>query len=375
MSDQQSAKPLVLAGVMPLSAPPTDPALLKPLFQPLRLTDTLTLKNRIVVAPCTRICAEPGLVPTAAAADYYAARAAAGLIVTEATLIARDCQGYRDTPGIYSDAQVRSWRRITERVHTAGGVIFSQLWHVGRLAHPYYTGVPPMGPSAVPTEGICHQVRGVALNYMPMRALDGSEIRRLVATYAEAAQNAMVAGFDGVELHGGNGYLIDQFLRRITNRRFDRYGGSVADRTRFALDVVDAIAERIGRGRIAIRLSPAAYFGLMEHTPGDEDTLIHLLHGLNERGMAYVHLALHDDRAAYAYLKGRASAFLRRHYRGTLIGNGGYAPAEAATAIESGEFDLAAFGRLFIANPDFVDRLRTGDELRSYERALLENFR
>ena len=375
MSEQQAAKPLVLAGVMALSAPATDPALLTPFFQPLRLTDALTLKNRIVVAPCTRNCAEPGLVPTAGAADYYAARAAAGLIVTEATLIARDCQGYRDTPGIYSDAQIRGWRRITDRVHAAGGVIFSQLWHVGRLAHPYYTGVPPMGPSAVPTEGICHQVRGVALSYMPMRALDASEIRRLVATYAEAAENAMAAGFDGIELHGGNGYLIDQFLRRITNRRSDRYGGSIEDRARFALEVVDAVAARIGAGRIAIRLSPAAYFGLMEHTPGDEDTLIHLLRGLNDRQLAYVHLALHDDRTEYAYLEGRASAFLRRHYQGTLIGNGGYAPADAAAAIDRGEFDLAAFGRLFIANPDFVERLRTGDELRSYERALLENFR
>ena len=375
MSEQQAAQPLVLAGVMALSAPATDPALLKPLFQPLRLTDALTLKNRIVVAPCTRNCAEPGLVPTAAAADYYAARAAAGLIVTEATLIAADCQGYRDTPGVYSEAQIRGWRRITDRVHAAGGVIFSQLWHVGRLAHPYYTGVSPMGPSAVPTEGICHQVRGVALNYMPMRALSASEIRRLVATYADAAGNAMAAGFDGVELHGGNGYLIDQFLRRITNRRFDRYGGSVEDRTRFALEVVDAIGARIGTGRTAMRLSPAAYFGLMEHSPGDEDTLIHLLHGLKDRGLAYVHLALHDDHTEYAYLKGRASAFLRRHYQGTLIGNGGYAPADAAAAIDHGEFDLAAFGRLFIANPDFVERLRHGSELRSYERALLELFR
>ena len=375
MSEQQAAKPLVLAGVMALSAPATDPALLKSLFQPLRLTDALTLKNRIVVAPCTRNCAEPGLVPTAAAADYYAARAAAGLIVTEATLIARDCQGYRDTPGIYSDAQIRGWRRVTERVHAAGGVIFSQLWHVGRLAHPYYTGVPPMGPSAVPTEGACHQVRGVALNYMPVRALDASEIGRLVSTYADAAQNAMAAGFDGVELHGGNGYLIDQFLRQITNRRIDRHGGRVEDRARFALEVVDAIAARIGAGRVAMRLSPAAYFGLMEHTPGDEDTLLHLLRGLNQRQLAYVHLALHEDRTEYAYLEGRASAFLRRHYQGTLIGNGGYAPADAAKAIDNREVDLAAFGRLFIANPDFVERLRIGAELHSYERALLENFR
>ena len=375
MSEQQAAKPLVLAGVMALSAPATDPALLKSLFQPLRLTDALTLKNRIVVAPCTRNCAEPGLVPTAAAADYYAARAADGLIVTEATLIARDCQGYRDTPGIYSDAQIRGWRRVTERVHAAGGVIFSQLWHVGRLAHPYYTGVPPMGPSAVPTEGACHQVRGVALNYMPVRALDASEIGRLVSTYADAAQNAMAAGFDGVELHGGNGYLIDQFLRQITNRRIDRHGGRVEDRARFALEVVDAIAARIGAGRVAMRLSPAAYFGLMEHTPGDEDTLLHLLRGLNQRQLAYVHLALHEDRTEYAYLEGRASAFLRRHYQGTLIGNGGYAPADAAKAIDNREVDLAAFGRLFIANPDFVERLRHGSELRSYERSLLELFR
>jgi 2,4-dienoyl-CoA reductase-like NADH-dependent reductase (Old Yellow Enzyme family) len=367
--------PLVLAGVMSLSAPATDPALLASLFQPLRLSDVLTLKNRIVLAPCTRNCADPGLVPTAGAADYYVERAAAGLLVTEATLITQHCQGYRDTPGIYTEAQVRGWRRVTDRVHAAGGAIFSQLWHVGRLAHPYYTGVPAVCPSAVPTEGLCHQVRGVVLNYMPVRSLDASEIRRLVRTYLDAALNAMAAGFDGVELHGGNGYLIDQFLRQTTNKRYDRYGGRIEDRARFAIEVTDAIAGRIGPERVAMRLSPAAYFGLMDYTPGDEETLIHLLQNLSQRRLAYVHLALHDDHQVYGYLKGRASAFLRRHYRGTLIGNGGYKPAEAAAAVGAGQFDLAAFGRLFIANPDFVERLRLGSELRSYERGLLELFR
>ncbi len=368
-------KPMKLAGTMTLRVARADPERVAPLFEPYRLTDTLRLANRIVLAPCTRNCAEPGLVPTPGAADYYAERAAAGLLITEATLINADCQGYRDTPGIYSEAQVRGWARVTDRVHEAGGIIFSQIWHLGRLAHTYYTGVVPKAPSLVPAKGALHQVRGVQLVHRPLMAYTTVEIRALVQQYVHAAKNAIRAGFDGIELHGANGYLIDQFLRQHTNKRFDAYGGGPRQRARFALDVVDAVGEAIGPQRVGFRVSPAAYFGQMEYVCGDEDGYIHLLAELGRRQLAYVHLAIIDDTSNFDDLGGQASAFVRRHYPGTVIGNGGYSPLAAAAAVRDGRLDLLAFGRLFIANPDMVQRLRDGDDLRPYERELLELFR
>ena len=368
-------KPMKLAGTMTLRVERAAPELVVPLFQPWRLTGALELANRIVQAPCTRNCAEPGLVPTSGAADYYAARVAAGLLITEATLINADCQGYRDTPGIYSEPQVRGWARVTDRVHEAGGIIFSQIWHLGRLAHTYYTGVVPKAPSMVPAQGPLHQVRGVQLVHRPLMAYTTVEIRDLVLQYVHAARNAIRAGFDGVELHGANGYLIDQFLRQHTNKRFDGYGGGPRQRARFALDVVDAVAEAIGPQRMGLRVSPAAHFGQMEYVRGDEEGYIHLLEQLGLRKLAYVHVAIIDDGTEFDELGGQASAFVRRHYPGTVIGNGGYSPRAAAAAVSGGRLDLIAFGRLFIANPDLVQLLRDGAELRAYERQLLESFR
>ena len=364
----------VPAGARPtdIGTAPIDPDELAVLFQPYRLNAGLTLKNRIVVAPCTRCRALAGLVPTPGAADYYAARAAAGLIITEATLIRGDCQGYRDTPGIWSPEQVEGWANVTARVHGAGGIIFSQLWHLGRLAHPHYTGVQPYAPSVVPTEGLIRSTRSVPLYHVTPRALEPSEIDRLVEDYAACAANARSAGFDGVEIHAANGYLIDQFLRQLTNKRNDRWGGSAEKRARFALDVVDAVADRIGAERVGVRLSPAAYFGLMEREPGDEEAYIVLLEALARRGIAYVHNGIIEDTIAYSYLDGTSGAFLRRHWKGPLVSNGGYGPAEAASAITAGRFDLIAFGRLFIANPDLVERLRAGAGLRPYSRENLD---
>jgi 2,4-dienoyl-CoA reductase-like NADH-dependent reductase (Old Yellow Enzyme family) len=345
-----------------------------PLLAPYRLNDTLALKNRIVVSPCTRNRADlPGWLPTAGAVPYYAARADAGLIVTEATMIGAYCQGYRDTPGIWSAAQVARWQRVTEAVHARGGVIFTQLWHTGRLAHSYFTHEPPVCPSPVPTYLEPRSTRGMPLPHETPRALSSDEIRAAIDAYAHAARNAHAAGFDGVELHGGNGYLIEQFLRQHTNRRTDEWGGTAANRIRFALDAVDAVAEVLGPSRVGIRLSPAAYFGDMNYVASDEDAYIGLLEALSRRGLAYVHLAIVVD-AIYDYLRGRSSAFLRRHYTGTVIGNGGYTPEQAAVAVAAGRFDLASFGKLFIANPDLVARLRAGAPLRQYDYAMTHAF-
>ena len=328
------------------------------LFQPLSLQG-LNLKNRIVLAPCTRNCALPGLVPTDGAIDYYRARAEAGLLITEATLIRADCQGYRDTPGIYSDDQVQAWRRVTDAVHDAGGVIFSQLWHVGRLAHPYYCGTEPVCPSRVPTEGKVHQTQGVELEHVWPRALERDEIAEIVDDFATAGRNAMAAGFDGVEIHGANGYLVDQFLRQTTNLREDAYGGDPERRARFAIEVVDAVAAETGSSRVGLRLSPAAYFGLMDFVPGDTEGYIHLIGQMNDRDLAYLHVGIHEDVEVYDYLGGRPSQFLRRHYNGTLIGNGGYDAPTAAREIAEGAINLVSFGKPFIANPDLVARLRS----------------
>lgn len=344
------------------------------LFESYRLNDALRLPNRIVVAPCTRNrCESPGWLPTRGAMSYYAARAQAGLIVTEAVMIAANAQGYRDTPGIWSAAQTARWAEVVDAVHANRGRILVQLWHTGRFAHSTFTHEQPVCPSPVPTYLAPRFTRGTPLAHETPRALEESEIEQKIGEYVRAARNARSAGFDGIELHGGNGYLIDQFLRQHTNRRTDRWGGSPVNRARFALAVVDAVSAEIGADRVGVRLSPAAYFGDMLHVAGDEDAYICLLESLNTRSIAYVHAAIVND-AIYDELCGRSTDFLRRHYRGTVIGNGAYTPERAAESIAEGRFDLASFGKLFIANPDLVVRLRDGQPLAPYRYELTHEF-
>lgn len=347
------------------------PAAVAPLFTPLELADGLTLPNRIVMAPMTRCMAGDGLVPTQAMADYYARRAEAGLIVTEGTIVRPDGQGYPNTPGLFTEAQVAGWRRVTEAVHQAGGRIFCQLWHVGRVSHPtYLDGALPIAPSAVPLEG---KVPRTDLTYTTPRALALEEIPEVVAAYGSAAANAKVAGFDGVEIHGANGYLIDQFLHHHTNRRDDTYGGDPARMVRFCLEVVDAVAAAMGASRTGIRLSPAAYH-FMEAEARDVAVFDHLLAELAGRDLAYLHAGIAGHDWTYDYLKeGTVAAYLRAHYPGRLVACGGFTPATAAAAVAAGEADLAAIGRPFIANPDLVARIRDGRELAAYhERMLLK---
>lgn len=348
---------------------------LAPLFEPYRLTPRLTLPNRILLAPCTRNRATADLGPTPGAVEHYASRAAAGLVVTEATLIARHVQGYLDTPGIFLPSHVEGWAKVAAGVHAAGGRIALQLWHPGRMAHSHFTGVRPHAPSAVLDPAPRRQVGNLQLFHEEPIAMTEADIAQAIEDYATAARRAVHgAGCDLVEIHAANGYLPEQFLRRHTNRRSDAWGGSAENRASFTVDIVAAIAAEVGYERIGLRLSPAAYFSEMRRSEGDEDAFIAVLEALAGRGLAYVHTGIVED-AAYDYLGGTSTAWLRRHWRGTLIANGGYTPQSAADGIAAGAFDLIAFGKLFLANPDLVAQLRDGRPLAEYSRALLDDFR
>jgi N-ethylmaleimide reductase len=350
---------------------PALPAAVAPLFTPFDLTPTLRLANRIVMAPMTRCMAGPGLVPTEAMAAYYARRAAAGLIVSEGTIVRADGQGYPDTPGVFTAEQTAGWRRVTAAVHEAGGRIFCQLWHVGRVSHPSYLGGElPVAPSAVPLAG---QIPHTDLEYGTPRPLATAEIGAVVEAFAMAAAHAMDAGFDGVEIHGANGYLIDQFLHHRTNLRDDAYGGTPQRMARFCLEVVDVVCEAAGAGRVGLRLSPAAYHR-MRPEPRDPQVFLHLLGELEGRGLAYVHAGIANDTWEFDYLGGSVADFLRRHYDGTLVACGSFTPEGAAAAIAARRCDLTAIGRPFIANPDLVERIRAGAPLVPYDEGMLSSL-
>jgi N-ethylmaleimide reductase len=341
------------------------------LFEPLDLGSGLVLPNRVVLAPCTRNRATADLGPSEGAAKYYAARADAGLLTTEAVLVTQEAQGYLDTPGLFLDSHVPGWARVCDAVHARGGRIFAQLWHTGRIAHSHWTRVQPVAPSAVLDPVLRRQAGGVALyNEMP-RALEVNEITSVINLFRMAARRARSAGFDGVEIHGANGYLIEQFLRQHTNRRDDEWGGP--GRLRFALAVVHACLEEWGPHRVGLRLSPFPDFGEMRWTAGDNETYIALLQALSTQQLAYVHTGITQD-LPRAEIGGTPSAFLRRHWPGVLIGNGGHSPESAQTHLAAGEFDLISYGRLFIANPDLVDRLRQGLFLSEYHHDLVKGF-
>ena len=340
------------------------------LFSPFELNSTLTLQNRILMAPLTRCMADENLVPTDQMAQYYARRADTGLIISEATIIRPDGQGYPNTPGLFNQAQVDGWKKVTTAVHNAGGKIFAQLWHVGRVAHPFFFGGGDvLSASNIGIEGSVPRMRD--LSYQTPRAASVEEIAQLVADYAKAAKNAIAAGFDGVEIHGANGYLIDQFLHFASNNRSDEYGGSVQNMSRFALEVVDAVIAEIGSDRVALRLSPGAYF-LMEGNHDDRAVFDHLLQALNSRTLAFVHIGIFDDSMTFDYLGGHASDYVRKYYTGTLVGVGGYTAETGAQAIAENRFDLVAVGRPMIANPDYISRVKNSEPLKEYEESMLQ---
>lgn len=343
------------------------------LLTPLPLGD-VTLPNRIVMAPLTRMRAGPGFAPTALNARYYAQRATAGLIIAEGTAISPYAHGYPNGPGIYTPAQIEGWRAVTDGVHTAGGTIALQIQHCGRNSHPSLNpdGAQPVSSSAtLPTIPALTSVFRQVPAQLP-RALETAEIPVLVDTYRQAAVNAIEAGFDAVELQGANSHLIEQFLDDGTNQRTDRYGGSIANRSRFLLDIVDAVGSAIGGGRLGVRLSPfGQYGGIGDSAPAS--LFGHVIRELSGRGLAYLHLieargselGLGDELTADA----PDNAELFRHlFDGPFLSAAAYSPASAETAVGDGSVDAVAFGRSFIANPDLVRRIERGLPLNGYDR-------
>jgi len=339
------------------------------LFSSIKLTDQLLLDNRIVMAPMTRCKAIKNLVPNPEMAAYYAKRADSALIITEATIICPNAQGYPNTPGIFKQEQVNGWSEITRAVHDNNGRIFLQLWHVGRVSHPMYLdGEKPIAPSPIAIAG---RVPYTKLPYEAPRALESWEIPEYVDLYRECSENAMSAGFDGVEIHAGNGYLIDQFLHFDTNRRSDCYGGSPEKNSHFLLEVVESVARSIGSKRVGVRLSPEAYVhGIMPHSE-DKKTFIFALKQLEKLNIAYVHTSILNDQELAKGLGDTVSGFVRQNYSGKLIVNGGYTAETAEKKLQNNEADLVSFARAFLANPDLVKRLREKRKLEPYESSIL----
>ena len=331
------------------------------LFSPHDL-GSFTLRNRMVMAPMTRGRATVDHMPTTRMAAYYRQRATAGLIVAEGTFISRQAVGWYRAPGLWTDAMVAAWRPVTEAVHAAGGRIFSQLWHMGRATHPdFQDGELPVGPSAIAAAGESHTPSGTK-PYVEPRALRPDELPGILADYVQGAQRAIAAGFDGVELHGANGYLLDQFIRSGSNQRTDAYGGSIADRWRFPLQVAAAVAEAIGPERTGFRVTPTGTYNGM----WDQDPVATFAHGaqeLSKLGLVYLHVVeavagmMHNPHAP-SVLPAVRSAFA-----GTVIVNGGFGMDTASAAIDQGQADMVAFGMPFLANPDLVERFRTGAAL------------
>ena len=341
------------------------------LFQSFSLNDTIKLSNRILMAPLTRCMSDDDLVPTQAMADYYGRRAEAGLIISEAIIIRPDGQGYPNTPGLFTREQITAWRNVTAAVHQNDGKIFAQLWHTGRVAHPHFFDGDVLAPSALAVEGSVPRMR--ELTYQVPKAVTVDDIQQLVKDYAQAAENAIAAGFDGVEIHGANGYLIDQFLHHDSNIRSDDFGGSPENMAKFPLAVVDAIIASIGKDRTALRLSPGAYFNIAGDRR-DRAVFDYFLSELEQRSLAFLHIGIFDDSMEFDYLDGTASSYVRANYGQTLVSVGGYNAETASTAIADNKFDLIAIGRPFIANPDYVERVRTGSALVEYSEEMLTSL-
>ncbi len=327
----------------------------------------LSLPNRVVMAPMTRSRAVAGNVPNPLAAEYYRQRASAGLVVSEATQVSPRGIGYVNTPGIHTEAQVEGWKRVTQAVHAAGGRIFLQLWHVGRVSHVSFQPgeEPPLAPSAIAIQGNTFTAQGPAPFSTP-RALELSEIPAVVAEFAEGARHAKAAGFDGVEVHGANGYLPDQFLRDGSNKRTDAYGGSVENRARFLLEVTEAITAVWGRDRVGVRVSPRGSANGMSDS--DPRATFGYVAGALRGKVAYLHV-IEGVSGPMAAPEPHLGPELRQRFGGPLIANGGYSLEQANHAIASGGADLVSFGVAFLANPDLVERFRRGAALNAPDRA------
>lgn len=356
------------------------------LFQPHVLGGVVPLKNRIVMAPMTRTRTSEGDVPNALMATYYRQRASAGLIVTEAVDVAASSKGYACTPGIYTDAQRQGWRRVTDAVHCDNGTIFAQIWHVGRMASSSMMpdGDAPWGVTDERAEDalvFAHDADG-KLGYLAPdkpRRLGTDEVAALVDTFARAFADAREAGFDGVEIHGANGYLFEQFMNSVLNTRDDRYGGRrVEDRTRFLMEVVEAAVRQLGSGRVGVRLSPFGRYNGIPADPLTAETLLYVAGQLDRLGVAYLHLvyelmpegSMETAEFKRRYIDHALLARVREAFRGAIIWCGGFTDrASAQAALDTGLVDLIAFGRPYIGNPDLAERLRHGWPLHEADRS------
>jgi N-ethylmaleimide reductase len=337
------------------------------LFQPFTHRG-LTFANRIALSPLTRARATSDGVVGELQAEYYRQRASAGLLVTEAIAISPEGRGGAWTPGLYTVEQIEAWRLTTDFVHAAGGLIFAQLWHAGRLSHSSLSsdGSPPVGPAAVAAEGVAFTEKGL-VPYEQPRALQTEEIMQLVAQFRRAADNAMHAGFDGIEVHGAHGYLLDSFLRDSINDREDRYGGSIENRARFLVEVIEAVAASAGSNRVAVRISPNTAAGGMR----DSDpitTFGYLIDRMNDQDIAWLDMVEGDNLVTRTPTGAIDTDSLAARFTGGVILNHGYLLDMALRALSGARADMIAFGRPFIANPDLVERLRTGAPLAEAPR-------
>ena len=345
------------------------------LFDPIQI-GSISAANRIAMAPLTRNRAGAHQVPTDLMATYYTQRASAGLIIAEATQISAEGQGYLDTPGIYSPEQVAGWKRVTDAVHAAGGKIVLQLWHVGRISHVSLQpgGMPPVSSTARVAKAQTFTKDGF-VDVSPPRALRTDEMPRLVADYRHAAKCAMQAGFDGVEVHGANGYLIDQFLRDSTNDRTDAYGGSVENRARLLIEVMQAVTDEVGASRTGLRLSPVTPFSDIGQDSDAQGLFNHVMAQLAPLKLAYLHIIEGDTGGARDYLpfdyEALRSRYKQGHPQGVWMVNNGYDRQMAIDVVAKGVADVVAFGRPFISNPDLVHRLRDGAPLNALDAAKL----
>ncbi len=342
------------------------------LFEQFKLADNLILQNRILMAPMTRRCADNNHNPTEPMINYYARRADVGLIVTEGTLISKDAIGYGNVPGIFTDQQIDKWYNISNKVHKNGGKIFMQIWHCGRVSHPsFHDENLPISPSSIyldlklgSTNLICGKSQEATVD----------KIKELVEKYGNAAYNAILAGFDGIEIHGANGYLIDQFLHYCSNKRIDEYGETPENMSRFCLEVVKECGKRIGFDRVGLRLSPGGHLNNIVTSQKDYQVFKYLLNKLNSYNIAYVHTGAFDDTIIYSELGNcNMTAFMKKYYLGNLVASGNYNEETATKGINTKKFDLIAFGRHFISNFDLIDRLKHKKSLTPYSPNFLNN--
>ncbi len=345
------------------------------LFDSLKIGD-VELKNRIIMAPLTRMrSVQPGNIPYELNAKYYAQRASAGLIISEATQISNQGQGYPLTPGIHTAAQTQGWKLVVDEVHKNGGKIFAQLWHVGRISHSSFQddGGAPVAPSAIKPSGKTFTKDFSQVDFETPRALEKSDIKAIASDFINAAKNALDAGFDGVEVHSANGYLLDQFLQDGSNQRTDEYGESIENRGRFLFEVLDEVIKIWGAGRVGVRLSPYGTFNDMK----DSDPIAlfsYVIKELDKRKIGYLHLiepratsAGGDDKISQE--APNTSKLFKKYFSGALISAGGYNAQNAKDAVESGEVDGVAFGRWFVSNPDLPAKIKDNKPLTKYDRS------